>query len=110
MPVDIYARIAAHPAYIALRQRRMRFGLVLTAAMLVVYYGFILLVAFGKPWLATPLGEGVMTRGMPLGLGVILFTIVITVLYVRRANSEYDRLSDEVRTAVEGDIARGGRA
>lgn len=100
MPVDINARIAAHPAYIALRQRRMRFGLVLTAAMLVVYYGFILLVAFNKPLLATRLGEGVTTVGMPLGLGVILFTILITGIYVRRANSEFDKLSDDLNKAV----------
>jgi uncharacterized membrane protein (DUF485 family) len=68
--------------------------------MMVVYYGFIMLVAFNKPLLASRLGEGVMTLGMPLGLGVIVFTIVITAIYVRRANSEFDRLSDEVNQSV----------
>jgi uncharacterized membrane protein (DUF485 family) len=65
-----------------------------------VYYGFILLVAFNKPLLATRLGEGVTTVGMPLGLGVILFTILITGIYVRRANSEFDKLSDDLNKAV----------
>ena len=64
--------------------------------MLVVYYGFILLVAFGKELLATRIGDGVTTVGIPLGLGVIAFTIAITAYYVRRANSEFDTLSDAV--------------
>jgi uncharacterized membrane protein (DUF485 family) len=101
MPTDLAARIAAHPAYQSLKARRTRFGVVLTLAMLAVYYGFILLVAFDKPLLAQPLGPGVTTTlGMPIGLGVIVFTIVITGIYVRRANREFDRLSDEVSQAV----------
>ena len=68
--------------------------------MMAVYYGSILLVAFDKPLLASRLGEGVTTLGMPIGLGVIVFTIVITGNYVRRANSEFDRLSEEVNQAV----------
>ena len=68
--------------------------------MLVVYYGFILLVAFDKQLLATRIGQGVMTLGMPIGLGVIVFTIVITAVYVRRANNEFDKLSDDITKAV----------
>ena len=68
--------------------------------MLVVYYGFILLVAFNKQFLATRLGDGVMTMGMPIGLGVIVFTVVITAFYVRRANGEFDSLSEEINKAV----------
>ncbi len=100
MDADLAARIAAHPSYQQLKARRTRFGWTLTAAMMAVYYGFILLVAFNKPLLATRLGDGVTTLGMPLGLGVIVFTIVITGLYVRRANGEYDRLTAEVSAAV----------
>lgn len=100
MDAELAVRISAHPAYQELKAKRTRFGWTLTAAMMAVYYGFILLVAFDKPLLATRLGEGVTTLGMPLGLGVIVFTIVITGLYVRRANSEYDRLAAEVNAAV----------
>jgi uncharacterized membrane protein (DUF485 family) len=67
---------------------------------MVVYYGFILLVAFDKPFLATRLGAGVTTIGMPIGLGIIVFTVVITALYVRRANSEFDALSEQVAKAA----------
>jgi uncharacterized membrane protein (DUF485 family) len=100
MEIDLASRIAAHPSYQKLKAQRTSFGWWLTGAMLVVYYGFIMLVAFNKPLLATRLGQGVMTVGMPLGLAVIVFTVVITAIYVRRANSEFDRLTEEVRKAV----------
>ena len=90
-------RIASDPNYQKLRARRLKFGWTLTIAMLIVYYGFILLVAFGKDLLSTPIGSGVTTWGIPIGFGVILFTIVVTAIYVMRANSEYDDLSDRIK-------------
>jgi len=100
MDNDLTARIVRDPRYQQLKSRRSRFGWLLTVAMLIVYYGFILLVAFDKPLLATRLGDGVTTIGMPLGLGVIIFTIVITGIYVRRANSEYDELTEQITRGV----------
>ena len=64
--------------------------------MMVVYYGYIAVIAFDKELLAVRLGEGVMTVGIPVGLGVIVFTILITGIYVRRANSEFDTLTAEI--------------
>ena len=64
------------------------------------YDGFILLVAFNKPFLASRLGEGVITYAMPIGFGVIVFTVLITVLYVRTANRDYDSLAEEISKAV----------
>ncbi|MBL8308750.1 MAG: DUF485 domain-containing protein [Rubrivivax sp.] len=93
-------RIESHPSYQKLKARRTSFGWWLALAMMVVYYGFILLVAFNKPLLATRLGDGVMTLGMPIGLGVIVFTVVITAIYVRRANAEFDTLAAEVNASV----------
>jgi uncharacterized membrane protein (DUF485 family) len=100
MDNDLTARIVKDPRYQQLKSRRSRFGWLLAIAMLIVYYGFILLVAFNKPLLATRLGEGVTTIGMPLGLGVIVFTIVITGIYVRRANKEYDDLTEQITRGV----------
>jgi uncharacterized membrane protein (DUF485 family) len=96
MQADLTTRVLNDPKYHELKDKRTRFGLWLTLAMMVVYYGFILLVAFNKPFLATRIGDGVTTIGMPIGLGVIVFTIVITAIYVRRANSEYDDLAEQV--------------
>jgi len=97
---DLIQRIVTHPQYQELKAKRSRFGWQLTLAMMVVYYGFILLVAFNKEFLSQRIGEGVMTLGIPIGLGVILFTIVITAIYVRRANTEFDALSNAVVKAV----------
>jgi len=96
MQSDLTARILSDPRYQDLKARRSRFGWWLALAMMVVYYGFILLVAFNKPFLATRIGDGVTTIGMPIGLGVIIFTIVITGIYVRRANNEYDALTEQI--------------
>ena len=97
MEDDLVHRIASHPSYIALKHKRTSFGWWLSLAGMLAYYGFILLVAFNKPFLAQKLGTGVTTIGMPLGVAVIVFTIVITWIYVRRANSEFDDLSEKVK-------------
>jgi len=96
MESDLILRVLSDPKYEDLKTKRSRFGWWLALAMMIVYYGFILLVAFDKPFLATRIGQGVTTVGMPIGFGVILFTIVITAIYVRRANREYDALTDQI--------------
>lgn len=95
------ARLQSNPNYQQLVAKRTSYGWTLTIMMMVVYYGYILLVAFNKEFLATRLGSGVMTWGIPIGLFVIVFTIVITGIYVRRANGEFDELTQRVRTEVE---------
>jgi uncharacterized membrane protein (DUF485 family) len=93
-------KIATHPQYLELKAKRSAFGWWLTLAMMVVYYGFVMLVAFNKPFLSQRLGEGVMTVGIPIGFGVIVFTVLITAFYVLRANKQYDDLTEAVRKAV----------
>lgn len=100
MDADLVTRIASHPKYQELKAKRTAFGWWLTLAMMVAYFGFILLVAFNKPFLSQRLGEGVMTMGIPIGFGVIVFTVVITAFYVRRANSEFDDLTAAIAKAV----------
>ena len=96
MAIDMVARIRANPKYQELRSKRSSFGWWLTLLMMVVYYGYISLIAWNKPFLSQPIGAGVTTIGVPIGMGVIIFTIVITGIYVRRANSEFDRLTREI--------------
>lgn len=100
MEDSLAARIAANPDYQRLKSTRSSFGWWLTLAMLVVYYGFVLLIAFKKDVLAVRIGDGVMTWGIPIGFGVILFTILITAVYVRRANGEFDELSEKIKQQV----------
>ena len=89
-------RVQRNPKYQQLKQARSRFGWLLTILMLVVYYGYIGLIAFDKEFLARPLGTGVTTIGIPIGMAVIVFTIAIVGIYVRRANREYDALTRDI--------------
>ena len=93
MSDPIVDKIQSHPKYLELKRKRNSFGWLLTILMVVVYYGYIALIAFDKPFLSQRIGDGVMSLGVPIGLGVIIFTVVITAIYVRRANGEFDELT-----------------
>jgi len=94
---DIVARIEANPKYHELVRKRSSYSIVMSILMVIAYYGYILLIAFNKEWLGTPVAPGmVMTIGIPLGIGVIVFTIAITNVYVRKANTDFDDMSAEV--------------
>ncbi|HCI6860291.1 TPA: DUF485 domain-containing protein [Klebsiella quasipneumoniae subsp. similipneumoniae] len=81
---------------------RQRFAAILSVIMLVIYVGFILLIAFAPGWLGTPLHAGTnVTRGIPLGIGVIVISFVLTGIYVWRANGEFDRLTKSVLNEVK---------
>ena len=96
MDPELVTRIANNPNYKALKAKRTRFGWWLTLVVMIAYYGFILLVAFNKSFLSQRLGAGVMTMGIPIGFGLIVFTIAVTAYYVNRANREFDALSDAI--------------
>lgn len=89
-------RIRSNPHYAELRRQRNRLGWVLTAMMMVVYYGYIALIAFDREFLARPLGSGVTTIGIPIALGVIVFTVLIVGYYVYRANRTFDALNARI--------------
>jgi uncharacterized membrane protein (DUF485 family) len=94
---DIVARIEKNPKFLKFVSTRNNYSIIMTIAMMVVYFGYILLVAFNKQFLATKVATGAVTSiGIPLGVGVLVFTIVITAIYVRRANTEFDSMKDEI--------------
>jgi len=99
MDVSNLAKIEQDPNYQELVRRRSSLGWMLSLIMLVVYFGFILLVAYAPKFLGTPLGTGVTTIGIPIGLFVIVLAFVLTGIYVGKANSSYDVL---IRRIVEG--------
>lgn len=96
MSDPVVDKIKTHPKYLELRRKRNSLGVLLTVLMLVVYYGYIGLIAFDKAFLAQPIGTGVTTLGVPIGMGVIVFTIVITAIYVKRANGEFNQLTKDI--------------
>jgi uncharacterized membrane protein (DUF485 family) len=101
MDPGAYQRIESNPKFRELIEVRGRFALILTIAMLVIYFGFVLLVAFGKGFLATPIGGSVVTIGIPLGLFVIVSAFVLTGIYVAKANATFDRLNADILREVK---------
>ncbi|MDU4091654.1 MAG: DUF485 domain-containing protein [Pantoea sp.] len=98
----IYARIENSARFKLLVQKRQRFALILTIIMLILYVGFILLIAFAPGWLGTPLHAGTnVTRGIPIGVGLIAISFVLTGVYVWRANGEFDRLTKQILDEVK---------
>jgi uncharacterized membrane protein (DUF485 family) len=90
------ARLEASPAFEELVRTRGRLGRTLTVAILVIYFGFVVLVAWAPGLMGTPV-FGIMTLGFPLGLGVILSAIALTGFYVLRANSSFDALTKRIQ-------------
>jgi uncharacterized membrane protein (DUF485 family) len=100
MAAQDHNRLLRSPQFQELVRQRSRFAWTLSIAMLVIYFGFILLVAFAKPLLATKIGDGVTSLGIILGLGVILSAFVLTGIYVQRANSRFDEMTRHVTREI----------
>ncbi len=101
MQQDLVHAIRSNPKYHELVSKRRRFAIILAVIMLLIYYGFILLIAFNGDFLGQALWEGsVTTVGIPIGLGVIISAFVLTGIYTARANSEFDRLNSELKEEV----------
>ncbi|MCU5771490.1 DUF485 domain-containing protein [Erwiniaceae bacterium BAC15a-03b] len=99
----IYQRIENSARFKELVRKRQAFALLLSVIMLVLYVGFILLIAFAPNWLGTPLHEGTnVTRGIPIGVGLIVISFVLTAIYVWRANGEFERLTKQILREVKG--------
>ena len=96
---DIKADLIASPAFRHLVTRRWRISLLLTACLFVLYYGYIVLIAVNKPWLAQRMG-GVTPIGIPIGAGVIVGSWVLTALYVVWANRHYDPEAQRLRESI----------
>ena len=97
MVVDQNDSIINNPRFQELVRERSSFAWTLSIVMLVIYYGFILLVAFGKGFLATKIGGGVTSVGILIGLGVIISAFVLTGIYTQRANTRYDDLTEKLK-------------
>jgi uncharacterized membrane protein (DUF485 family) len=98
MDGNSHEKIKQDPNYQELVRQRSLLGWTLSLIMLVIYFGFILLVAYAPKFLGIRLGTGVTTIGIPIGLFVIASAFVLTGIYVSKANSRYDAL---IRRIVE---------
>jgi uncharacterized membrane protein (DUF485 family) len=100
-PTELVHQIQADPRFRELVRRRARLAWSLTALMVVIYFGFILAIAYQKALLSQPLAGGVTTIGIPLGIGVIVSAFVLTGIYVAKANSTFDELTDDLRKRLK---------
>jgi len=108
MTQEMVEHIKNNPKYQELVKTRSAFAWKLSIVMLVVYFTFILTIAFDPSLLGTPLSSsGVTTVGIPVGVAIIFIAFILTGLYVKRANGEFDALSREVRAELERDMAKG---
>ena len=103
MNQEIYKRVRNNPKFSELVKKRSGLAWKLSAIIFVVYYSFIMLIAFSPETLAQPIGEGVTTIGIPVGISIILLCILLTGIYIRRANSEFDKLIDDIRNDARDD-------
>jgi uncharacterized membrane protein (DUF485 family) len=104
MTQDIVEKVKNDPAYKELITKRSSFAIKLSITMLVVYFAFILTIAFNPSLLATPLSsDSVTTIGIPIGMAVIIFAFALTGVYVKRANSEFDDLTAKIKSNAKGE-------
>lgn len=97
MSQDAYNKIKANPKFKELVAKRSAFAWTLSAAILIIYFGFIFIIAYAPGFLGTPLSAGsVTTIGFPIGVLVILSAIALTGIYVAKANSEFDQMTRQI--------------
>jgi len=101
MDEGMLKRIQGDPNFKKLVHERSSFGWTLAIIILVIYYGYIALVAFTPDLIAWKLA-GSVTFGIVLGAAIIVISIVLTGLYVMRANAEYDDLTAAIIANAKG--------
>jgi uncharacterized membrane protein (DUF485 family) len=101
MNKELVQKIKSNPKYQELVSKRNSFSLKLSLFVLVMFYAYIVVIAFDKELLATKIGEGVMTVAFPVGAAIIIISFITTLIYVNRANNEFEDLTNEIKEDVK---------
>ncbi|HEC85805.1 MAG: DUF485 domain-containing protein [Candidatus Parabeggiatoa sp. nov. 2] len=102
MQPELVEKVKNNPKYHELVSKRSRFAWILSIIMLVIYYAFILVIAFSPQSLAVKVSESsVITVGIPIGLLIIISAFVLTSIYVWRANTEFDNLTNQIKEELK---------
>ena len=102
MNLELVEKIKSNPKYHELVSKRNSFSLKLSLFVLAMFYSYILVIAFDKELLATKIGDGVMTYAFPVGAAIIVISFITTLIYVNRANSEFEDLTNEIKEQAMG--------
>ncbi len=101
MKDELVERIENNPKYQELVSKKNSFGIKLGIFVLVMFYAYILTIAFNKEILATKIGEGVTTIAFPIALAILIISFLTTLIYVKRANGEFEDLNNEIKEDVK---------
>ncbi|MBL0721798.1 MAG: DUF485 domain-containing protein [Sulfurovum sp.] len=104
MTQETVRKIKNNPKYQSLIEKRSSFAWILSIIMFVVYYIFIMIIAFEPSIFATKIGDSVITLGIPVGIAIIFISFILAGIYTYRANGEFDRLTREIKDEL-GDTA-----
>ncbi len=95
-------QILEDPEFQELARQKNKISLILTIVELVMYFGFIALIAFNKPFLGQKLAGSATTIGIPIAVGVIVLSWVLTGIYIFWANSVYDEKVKRIKNRFKG--------
>ena len=98
---ELVQRIKNNPDYKELVKKRTGFAIKLGIFVLVMFYAYILTIAFNPTILGTRIGEGVMTIAFPVAAAIIIISFITTLIYVRRANGEFEDLTNKIKEDVK---------
>jgi len=101
MKDELVERIENNPKYQELVSKRNGFGIKLGIFVLVMFYSYIMVIAFNKEVLATTIGEGVTTIAFPVALAILVISFITTLIYVKRANGEFEDLTNDIKDDVK---------
>ena len=100
----LVSKIKNNPNYQQLVKTRTSFAIKLGIFILAIFYAFILVIAFEPSILGIKTGDGVMTIAFPIAAGIIIVSFITTLIYVKRANTEFEDLIEKVREDVRGEL------
>ncbi|MCX4190599.1 DUF485 domain-containing protein [Methylophaga sp. OBS3] len=102
MSAERYEQVKQDPRFAVLIQTRARWAWGLSAVILLMYFAFILVIAFAPNLLATTIASGsVITIGIPIGVAIIVLAFVLTGVYVHKANTDFDKLNKQIKDGLQ---------
>ncbi len=101
MKDEVIDRIENNPKYKELVSKRTSFSIKLGIFVLVMFYAYILTIAFNKELLSTKIGDGLTTIAFPIALAILVISFLTTIIYVKRANTEFEDLTNEIKDDVK---------
>ena len=98
---ELVNRIESNPKYKELVSKRNGLGIKLGIFVLVMFYAYILVIAFNKELLSTKIGDGVTTIAFPIALAILVISFLTTLIYVKKANTEFEDLTNQIKKDVK---------